>query len=112
VLLAFAPEDVRQELLASGLRQRTPATITLRERLLKELDVIRDQRYAQDDEEFQEALRCVAMPVRDFSGGVVYAVAASGPVQRFHAGRTGEIIAALRSTVCAMEAALGYRASS
>lgn len=109
VLLAYASPDVREAVLARGLSQRTETTITSRRRLVAELDLIRTQRVAQDNEEFQEGLRCVAMPVRDFSGSVVYAVAASGPVQRFHAGRVPSVSASLRQTADAMEAALGFR---
>lgn len=108
VLLAFASEDVREALLARGLPSRTAATITDRRRLLAELDAIRAWRFALDHEEFQQGLCCVAMPVRDFGGAVAYAVAASGPAQRFYGERTAEIIDALRGTVRAMEAALGF----
>ena len=37
---------------------------------------------AFDDGEFDNELRCAAMPVRDFSGQVVGAIGISGPIWR------------------------------
>ncbi len=107
-LLAFASVEHRNRLLRRTLLPVTANTITARDRLEEELLAIRTRGYAADDQEFQEGLYCLAMPVRDFSGQVVYAVAISGPAQRFQEQRVPAILRALQDTTRAMEAALGF----
>src|SRR5207245_1801935 len=76
-----------------------------------ELAAIRARGYSFDDEEYLIGLRCVAVPVRDHSGEVRYALATSGPAQRVGADRVPLLVAALRRTAGAMEHALGCRAA-
>jgi IclR family transcriptional regulator, KDG regulon repressor len=47
--------------------------------LRRELQRITEQGYAIDDEELDCEVRCVAVPVRDYSGGVIAALSVSGP---------------------------------
>lgn len=109
MLLAFASSSLQQRLLASGLQRRTAATVTTRDDLTANLAVIRDRGYASDREEYREGLCCIAMPVRDFSGTVTYALAASGPTQRFTEQRLPDLLATLRHTAQALEGVLGFR---
>ena len=48
----------------------TPYTITTREGLLQELEAVRQQGYALDNEECELGMRCAAAPVRDYTGQV------------------------------------------
>jgi IclR family acetate operon transcriptional repressor len=85
LLLALAPEDVREAYLAANpLRRMTRNTITSRARLLQELDGIREAGYATDEEEFDEGVCCVAAPL---DNGTPIAVALSAPRERFDANR-------------------------
>ncbi|WP_369247262.1 IclR family transcriptional regulator C-terminal domain-containing protein [Streptomyces sp. R41] len=69
VLLADLPDARLPELLP-----RTPRTMTDPEKLRAELDRVRDAGYALVDEELEEGLRSVAVPVRERGGRVVAAV--------------------------------------
>ncbi|MFI6339145.1 IclR family transcriptional regulator C-terminal domain-containing protein [Streptomyces sp. NPDC050535] len=69
VLLAGLPDAHLPELLPL-----TPRTITDPARLRAELDRVREAGYALADEELEEGLRAVAVPVRDRGGRVVAAV--------------------------------------
>lgn len=60
----------------------TANTITTVDPLLKNLKVARDRGYATDLEEFEEGLRCIAAPVRDYTRKVVGALSVSGPAHR------------------------------
>lgn len=65
VLLARLPEDVLAARMAGAeLALFTPSTITSFQELSNEFGVIREQRYAEDDEEYTIGVRCVAVPVR------------------------------------------------
>jgi transcriptional regulator, IclR family len=65
-----------------GLQQVTDKTITTREALDAELETVRRQGFAFDDEERVKGMRCVAAPVIDAEGTVVGAVSVSGPKSR------------------------------
>lgn len=57
----------------------TPNTITNIDDLMKELEKVREQGYAIDDEEFCLGLSCISMPVRDHSKKIIAAISMSGP---------------------------------
>src|SRR3990170_4425216 len=61
-----------------GLRKRTPKTLTSLPRLLKELEKVRAQGYAVDDEENNLGARCVGAAVIGADGEVQAAVGVSG----------------------------------
>jgi IclR family transcriptional regulator, KDG regulon repressor len=50
--------------------------------LLREIAEIRRTGIAFDDGEFNVEVRCVAVPVKDFTGKVVGALSISGPIWR------------------------------
>jgi len=75
VLLAFLPESELNALLDSvKLARRGPNTITSKRALLKELDVVRTQGLAMNNEELAYGLRSIAAPVRSQTGDVVAAI--------------------------------------
>jgi IclR family KDG regulon transcriptional repressor len=82
ILLAFEAPDVTEYILSAGLPERTPNTITDSAALREELASIRTLGYALDDEECELGLRCIAAPVRNYSGHVIAATSVAGPAQR------------------------------
>ncbi len=74
--------QVRQFLGAKPLHKFTAKTIVERDALLREIDAVRRKGIAYDDGEFDEEIRCVAVPVHDFAGRVAGAVGISGAVWR------------------------------
>jgi IclR family pca regulon transcriptional regulator len=71
VLLADIPEAARQ---ARDLAPLTPHTVTDPVTFARVLAGVREQGYALVDEELEEGLRSIAVPVRDRTGRVVAAV--------------------------------------
>jgi len=65
-----------------GLCSLTDKTITTKGALVQELDFVRKQGYALDNEECEEGLRCVAVPVYDYTGKAVVAISAFGSIER------------------------------
>ena len=82
VLLASQPDDEIERIVARGLPQSTPKTITEAKALRRELAAVRGQSYAVDDEESEIGLRAIAAPIRNYSGDVVAAISIAGPVHR------------------------------
>ena len=82
-LLAYEdPRIVRRYFLEHGLQKFTSNTITEIDALMKELDRIRTRGYALDEGEHEEGVRCVAVPIVDFSYHTVAAISISGPSDR------------------------------
>lgn len=90
-ILAHLPEARVEEILDThGLPQTTEATITDREQLAEELEQIREDGVAFDDEERLSGLRCVAAPVLSNDQRVLGAISVSGPSHRFEGERFTE----------------------
>lgn len=69
----------------------TPNTITTRAKLGHEIEAIRQQGYAVDNEEFAQGIRCVARPIFDGEGKMIAAVGISGPTVRIDNARLAEL---------------------
>lgn len=81
VLVAWRPKsEVEAILRQHGLKKRTPKTFTSMARFFAELDKVREQGYAVDDEENSLGARCVGAPVFDPLGRVEAALGLSGTV--------------------------------
>lgn len=88
VILAFLPEDaVETHVEERGLPSYTENTITDRERLFQELATVRENGFAQNDEESMKGLRAVAVPVQYPNGKLVGAMSVAGPTQRMKGDR-------------------------
>jgi DNA-binding IclR family transcriptional regulator len=81
-LVAFAPGDVGEGMIAGGLRARTPNTVTSPVRMRQELERIRGEGAGYDHGEFDVGLRCVAAPVTAPDGSVVSALSLTAPAER------------------------------
>ncbi len=80
-LVAHLPKaDAEAILRDHGLKKRTPKTITGHARFLAELEKVRAQGYAVDDEENSVGARCVGAPVFDSLGNATAAVGLSGTI--------------------------------
>lgn len=82
ILAHYPREKVHKILDRHGLPPATEQTVTDRDTLFDELETIRNQGYATDDEERVEGMRCVAAPILDKDGNVLGAVSVSGPTSR------------------------------
>lgn len=65
-----------------GLPRFTPNTITNETALLSELENIRRQGWAMDDEECEIGARCVAAAIRNYTGSIIGGISISGPATR------------------------------
>ena len=108
VLLAHLPiAELKAFLDSADLRAMTPRTITAVPTLEQELERVRVQGYAIDDEEYSQGLRCIAAPVRNFTRNVVAAVGVSGPVWRVSLDRIALLTTAVRAAAQRLSQELG-----
>jgi len=83
VILASLRQDQLERLLKRvRLAPWTEHSITEVPMLTREIEEIRRTGVAYDDREFNVEVRCVAVPVKDFTGNVLGALGISGPVWR------------------------------
>jgi IclR family transcriptional regulator, KDG regulon repressor len=110
VLLAYAGSEQRALVAARPLKRYTPKTITSAPALDRELEEVRRRGYATDEEEFEEGIRCIAAPVRDYRGRVVAALSVSVPAGRLPRARTASLVEQVLDTARRVSDALGHRA--
>lgn len=92
-ILAELPESRVHEILDQhGMAETTAHTITDRGALFDELERIREQGYALDQEERVAGLRCVASPIKSPDGPVWGAVGVAGPTNRLRGERFEETV--------------------
>jgi DNA-binding IclR family transcriptional regulator len=82
ILAALRPEQLERFLARADLKAFTPKSVVDPAALRQEIEDIRRAGVAFDDGEFDAELRCVAVPVRDFTGQVVGGIGVSGPIWR------------------------------
>ena len=73
------PEEKEQFILRHGLPRRTSCTITARATLEEELEKVRAEGVAVDNEENTEGIICVGAPIFASEGRVIAALSISGP---------------------------------
>lgn len=108
VLLAWLPAEERAQLLPRSLAQHTPATITAPARLAEELAAVAAQGYALALEEYEEGYSAIAAPICNHEGGVVGALAISGPAFRLGQETMREFAAPLLATAGLISGEMGY----
>lgn len=82
LLSAMTPNRLNQLLERNGQVRLTPKTITTRDALLEELNRVREQGYALDNEECEIGHRCVSVPLYDYTGTVAAAISVFDSVER------------------------------
>lgn len=92
-LLAHMNPEMLNQFLVEPFLPYTKKTITDLDSLKSELRKIREQGFSIDDEEFQEGLRCVAVPIKNYSmgGTVVAAISVTAPTGRVSLDKIDEI---------------------
>jgi IclR family KDG regulon transcriptional repressor len=91
LLSGLSEDEIRERLQGIPLTPFTPNTITSFDRLIQEVDLIRARGWSEDDEEYEEGLRCIAAPIYDYRNCVIAAVSTSGPKNIISKERDEEI---------------------
>ena len=81
-LTEYSSDELERLISVMQFEKFTQSTITTVPALLAELESVKKLGYAYDNEECEEGLRCIAAPVRDYTGKIVAAISVSGPTTR------------------------------
>ena len=82
ILASLRPDQLKRFLERVELKPSTPKSITEPSVLLHEIAEVRRSAIAIDDGEFNAEVRCIAVPVYNFTGDVIGALGISGPIWR------------------------------
>ncbi len=108
-LLAALPVVKRDVLLDRiELRPYTPHTLVDAAALRRALDEARERGFTIDDEEYDDGVRCVAVPVGGMSDGAA-AISVSAPASRLSRQRCLELVPLLRRSAAELASALRER---
>jgi DNA-binding IclR family transcriptional regulator len=106
--LAFLPQN-ELDVLLDGVKLKPygPHTITSKKRLRQELEKIRNQGYAIDNEELAYGLRCVAAPIFDHTGLPRYSISVAGPAMRLTEKRMQQVQKTVRKVCSELSRRMG-----
>ena len=101
-------EEIRERLKQMDLVRLAPRTITDPDALLDELHRSRQLGFAEEIEESEAGVRCMAIPIFNYLGKPVAAMSISFPLFRFDEARKPEYIRLLQCAGASASIALGY----
>lgn len=111
-LVAWLPEDeVLAILERHGMERRTPKTIVTARRYVSELQRVRDNGFAVDDEENNPGARCVGVPIFDAPNHVAAALGLSGTSSQVTRDNVSKLAEILRDAARRISRQLGYEAT-
>jgi len=108
MLLNFDAVKLDAYIARTGLRALTKNTITGKDQLILALEGIRKKNFAIDDEECELGARCVAAPIRDYSGNVIASISISGPAIRMTDAKIDSVKNDIRDTAIKISRVYGY----
>lgn len=105
ILATLPEEEVNAIWENSEIEQYTEHTIVQKKDFLREIAIARKQGFAQDNEEVELGVRCIAAAVSDYTGRANYAISISAPLSRMSDERVESLrkpLAAAKREISAM----------
>jgi IclR family acetate operon transcriptional repressor len=112
VMLAFKGSEVTEPVLAAPMRRYTSRTIVTRAGLEAELAMIRKNGYCLDNEEMEDGVRCLAVPIFDRRNDCIGAMSVSGPTTRMTLERVEKLSITARAIAGELSRQLGYESGA
>jgi IclR family KDG regulon transcriptional repressor len=108
LFLANLPPNELDAILRRPLVSYTDKTITSTDTLRAQLDEVRKQGYAVDDEELEVGIRAVSVAIRNQQGGVIASISTPGPTGRMTMERLPKIADTLMEAARAISRRMGW----
>ncbi|WP_036931779.1 IclR family transcriptional regulator [Proteocatella sphenisci] len=109
VILAHMDLDKIKSYIPENIKKSTENTVTDREQLIKDLEEIRKNGYAIDNEEIMEGIVCIAAPIFDHSGEAKYGMSILGPSSRLTGEKLKECIELIKIKTREISYEIGYK---
>ncbi|SMX31569.1 DNA-binding transcriptional regulator KdgR [Actibacterium lipolyticum] len=108
-LLAWRdPKEIEERISRMAFEVSAPNTITDKETLLNDLAITKERGYAEEIEESEAGVRCLAVPIFDHLGRPVAAMSIAFPLFRFSEERKPEIVRTILELGKEASDSLGY----
>lgn len=108
VLLAYAAEEIVEEILSQPLEALTALTVVDPPSLRRELQQIRTDGYAVAVDEFEVGLTAIAAPIFDYRGSVDVSLSVSGPSARLAGEAMPDVVAQVLGAAAQISTRLGW----
>ncbi|MDC7218519.1 MAG: IclR family transcriptional regulator C-terminal domain-containing protein [Spirochaetales bacterium] len=110
VLAAWEPEERLDQIMEGyDWTPYTEKTLTNREDFRREMAWIRDAGYAEDREEHEQRIFCIAVPIRSHTGKVIAGLSVSQPIFRMDWVKKESLIKALLEESAKLSELLGMK---
>lgn len=109
MLTGKTEDQIRQLYRGMNLKVFTAKTITSVDALVEEIEKTRRRGWSLDDEEYEQGLRCIGAPIRDYRDEVIGAVSTSGYVIVITRERIEEIAGYVVKAARDISQRMGYR---
>lgn len=107
ILSTLSDREIARVWEESDIVAYTEHTVVQLERLYRELDGVREGGFALDNEENEPGVRCIAAPVRDYTGQCKAAFSVSAPTIRMTDARMEELAPLVKAAAREISAELG-----
>lgn len=108
-LIAFREQEEVQKILHGySYSKQTEFTITDDADFLLELEKVRQQGYAIDNQENEPGVRCIAVPIRNHENQVIAAISLSTLIARIDETQLKEFVVLLKQTGSELSEQMGY----
>ncbi|GAK07070.1 IclR family transcriptional regulator [Geomicrobium sp. JCM 19038] len=108
-LIAFqADDEIAKTLEGYSYIKRTENTITEQNSFMNEIERIRQKGYAEDVQENEPGIHCVAIPIRNHNGHVIAAISISMSAMKITEDIIAQFVQLLTNTSNKLSAELGY----
>ncbi|WP_207696345.1 hypothetical protein DOK67_0002931 [Enterococcus sp. DIV0212c] len=101
-LSAFSDKELDDYLKTIELHSLTKNTITNKQKLLEELQQIKKQQYAVDNEECELGVFCIAIPIFNSANQIIAAISISIPTIRINAAKIKTVVNLAKQEVAAL----------
>jgi IclR family KDG regulon transcriptional repressor len=112
ILMAYLPDEDQQRIIAKGLQQITPNTITNPVKLKEVLTQVKEQGVSFSDQELNPGGRAVSVPIFDSEGKVVAGLSIAAPIYRFNKLKGKEYKEAILGYAREISMRMGYHPKS
>lgn len=101
--------EIDEIIVQNGFPTYTKNTISNREMLLQELENVKNNGYAVDNEEREKGVMCIAAPIKDESGRIIASISVSWPKFRFNHEITAEFVDMVKKEAMEISIKMGYK---
>ena len=108
LLSNYSKEELNGIMKDCSFIKFTNNTIGSMEELHKEINKVRKQGWAMDNEEYEICHRCIGAPIYDYKGDIIAAISASGPKNLIKDDRIQEVANAVKKAALELSRSMGY----